>query len=386
MLKNTLQSTVLLAALLCSSSAAQDSIRIPNVGKVKCERIAIGNPGDYKASIARLPDDSLALTMFKGKRVGGGKVIEETLFYRSHDGGKTWSKRRVLTVLGREPYLSVSKRGTLFITAHHLRQDQRNTFGYTLSYIHRSSDAGKTWTSLRLQPKNFRPKVTALGSRNVIQLADGSLLFGISEHATPKCRSRVYRSFDDGKTWESYASHFEGVPKKYPYTLFGEAHFWQAPSGKLYTILRVGAGNTWPLRGSSDPGKNDQSERMIIYSSKDIGRTWQKGADLGVYGQMYMALLPLDNKRLLLTFTQRAIAKQLGVRAVIGHYKRDGFKFDMSPKNHIQIETKTPPGMHSGGGFGPTVRLKDNTLVTSYTYRDKAGVTHAEVVRWRIPR
>ena len=363
-------------------------IRDPKSGKVytvKCERIPLGKNDDYKASIVVLPNQRLLLSMFMGKRVGGGKILEQTVLYGSADGGKTWSKRRVLSTLGREPYLSVSKSGTVFITAHLLKQDKRNRDGYTHSYLHRSDDGGKNWTSLKVQPKLFRPKTTALISRNVLQLADGSLVFGISEHA-PNSRSVVYRSTNEGKSWQTYPSHFEGVPKKYPYTLFGEAHLWQARSGKVITILRVGAANSWPIRGTSDPGNNDQSERMIVYSTTNLGKSWQKGPDLGTYGQMYMALLPVGRDRILLTFTQRAIAKQLGIRAVLGRQLDDGFHFDMKQKNHIMIETRTPPGTASGGGFGPTVRLADGTLVTSYTYRLADGSKHAEVVRWRLPK
>ncbi|MFP6751439.1 MAG: hypothetical protein VB855_07170, partial [Pirellulaceae bacterium] len=186
-------------------------------------------------------------------------------------------------------------------------------------------------------------------------------------------------------TWpETYQSHFSDVPEDYPYTLFGEAHLWQARSGKLYAILRVGAGNSWPLSGTTDPGNNDQSERMIIYSSLDGGRNWIRVQDLGGYGQMYMSVLRLGEGRLLLTYTQRAILQPLGVRAVLGREMEEGFRFEMK-HDLMMIDIKTPAGVSSGGGFGPTVRLADGTLVTSYTYRDAENQKHAEVVRWNMP-
>ena len=49
------------------------------------------------------------------------------------------------------------------------------------------------------------------------------------------------------------------------------------------------------------------------------------------------------------------------------------------------LDTRTPIGKSQGGGFGPTVQLKDGTLVTSYSYRGKDDKTHLEVARWRIP-
>lgn len=355
------------------------------VDRIPCQRVPVGKLDDYKPSIALLPHGELLLTMFSGRQLENGKIAEQTIVYRSSDGGRTWSDRETPDIAGREPALSVAADGTVFITCHLLAQDIRNTDGYTHSYLHRSEDRGRTWTTAKTEPEEFRPRRTGLTTRNVLQLADGSLLFGISEHGIINCRSSVWRSTDNGRSWsEKYPAHFEGVPEDYNLTLFGEAHLWQAQSGKLYAILRVGAGNSWPLSGTTDPGNNDQSERMIVYSSSDIGHNWSQAGDLGEYGQMYMSIVRPDADRLLLTFTQRAIQPPLGVRAVLGRESKDGFEFDLQ-HDQIMIDTFTPVGVPSGGGFGPTVRLDDGTLVTSYTYRGADKHTRAEVVRWRLP-
>ncbi len=384
---------LLLGLLVCSLNAghavAQDFIEVRSprtlsVDKIPCQRIPLGEVEDYKPTIVLLPSGELVLSMFTGRRLENGKIAEQAILYRSADGGLTWAKREMPDIAGREPALSVTKEGTLFITAHLLGQDVRNKDGYTHSYLHRSSDGGRSWTTTRVEPEEFRPRTVGLTTRNVLELADGSLLLGISEHA-PKCRSVMLRSTDGGQTWpETYQSHFADVPEDYPYTLFGEAHLWQARSGKLYAILRVGAGNSWPLSGTTDPGNNDQSERMIIYSSLDGGRNWIRVQDLGGYGQMYMSVLRLGEGRLLLTYTQRAILQPLGVRAVLGREMEEGFRFEMK-HDLMMIDTKTPAGVSSGGGFGPTVRLADGTLVTSYTYRDAENQKHAEVIRWKMP-
>ena len=357
-----------------------------SVNKIPCERIPLGKVDDYKPSIALLPTGELLLSMFSGRRLDNGKIAEQTVLYRSPDGGRTWSKREEPDIAGREPALSVTRTGAVLITAHLTAPDVRNKNGYTHSYLHRSEDGGRTWTTTRVEPQEFRPRTIGLTTRNVLPLADGTLILGVSEHIIKNGKSFVWRSKDDGKTWsEQYEAVFDNVPKDYPYTLFGEAHLWQARTGRLYAILRVGAGNTWPLSGTKDPGNNDQSERMIVYTSKDLGRTWSKVEDLGGYGQMYMSILDVGADRLLLTFTQRALAPPLGVRAVLGRQQPDGFEFDMT-QDQIMLDTKTPRGVASGGGFGPTVRLADGTLVTSYTYRDSKNLKHAEVVRWRLPK
>ena len=351
--------------------------------KIPCQRIPLGEPEDYKPTIVLMPDGELVLSMFAGRRLENGKIAEQAILYRSADGGLTWSKRELPDIAGREPALSVTKDGTLFITAHLLGQDIRNKDGYTHSYLHRSEDGGRHWTSQRIEPERFRPRTVSLLTRNVLQLQDGSLIVGISEHA-PKSSSVILRSTDEGKSWNSYGSSFTNVPANYPYTLYGEAHLWQARNGTLYAILRVGAGNSWPLAGTADPGTTDQSERMIVYSSKDVGRNWIRVQDLGSYGQMYMSILRLGQDRLLLTYTQRDIAPQLGIRAVPGFETDEGPVFDMK-HDRIMVETRSPPGTKSGGGFGPTIQLKDGTLLTSYTYRAADNKKHAEVVRWRLP-
>ncbi len=352
---------------------------------IPCRRIALGQPEDYKPSIVQLPNGELLLVVFSGERVGGGKIREITRLYRSRDLGLTWSAPELKPeLLGREPYLSITRDGTLFLTGHLLSQDIRNRFGFTSSYLHRSTDGGRSWTSIRLQPKSFRKGKTVLTARNVIELADGSLMIGISEHA-PRSQNVFWKSTDDGKTWsERFPARFADVPSDYPYTILGEAHLWQAGSGRLHAILRVGSANSWPIKGTKDPGNNDQSERMLTYTSNDGGHEWTFVDNLGNYGQMYPSVTRVGQRRLLLTFTQRALAPQLGVRAVLGRETRDGFRFDMQ-HDELLLETKTPRGKASGGGFGPTIVLKDGTLITAYTYRDAKNVKHAEVVRWRLP-
>ena len=356
-----------------------------SVDKIPCERIPLGELEDYKPSMALLPSGELLLTMFNGYRKDDGKLFEQVLLHHSTDGGRTWSEAEKPDLPGREPSLSVLTDGTVFITTHLLAQEERNQDGYTHSHIHRLTDAGRNWTTTRVEPQQFRPRTTGLTSRNVLQLADGSILLGVSEHNIPNCKSFVWRSTDNGKTWaEKYPARFDSVPKDYQWTLFGEAHLWQARSGKIYAILRVGVHNSWPIAGTTDPGTNDNSERMVVYASTDMGRNWSKVRDLGDYGQMYMSILRVGDGRLLLTFTQRAITTPLGVRAILGRETEDGFDFDFE-HDLLMLDTKTPVGMRSGGGFGPTLRLGDGTLITSYTWRDADEIKHAEVVRWRLP-
>ena len=92
--------------------------------------------------------------------------------------------------------------------------------------------------------------------------------------------------------------------------------------------------------------------------------------------------LRLQNGRLLLTFTQRAIFYPIGLQAILS--EDDGETWDFHP-DRILIEGKTPWGCRAAGGFGSTLQLEDGSLVSCYTYRGADGLIHLEAARWRLP-
>ena len=110
-------------------------------------RVAVGIPQDYKPCLARLPSGELLLVGFQ---TTGGVPKEYCFLYRSADGGRTWSKRRRLDLVGREPYLSVTRDGTVFISTHMLNGARGNTEGYVFSNLYRSTDAGRTFTRTKI--------------------------------------------------------------------------------------------------------------------------------------------------------------------------------------------------------------------------------------------
>ncbi len=372
-----------------SSLAADpaDKIRVENprnlpAAEISCERISLGEPGDYKPCVAQLPDGELLLTAFHQYKKDGGKVLEQNLLFRSQDGGKTWSKPQQLDLLGREPYLTVLKDGTVFITGHLLAQDVRNTFGVTCGFVHRSTDRGMTWSSIRIPSENIKPKASNHTSRNVLELADGTLLLGV-DYDGGGGPYFVWRSGDRGATWDR-SGQCEPVDFKSAYGFFGgETWMWSATSGKVWALVRVDS-KEFPIADRKIDAQNDQSDHFILYSSNDQGLTFRRVQDFGDYGEMYMSILRLADKRLLLTFTVRDLKPPLGVRAVVGTETHDGFNFDFS-NDRLLLDTRTPVGKPQGGGFGPTVQLADGTLVTSCSYRGTDDEPHLEVLRWRLP-
>lgn len=350
---------------------------------IPAERIVLGEDDDYKPSLAMLPDGELLITAFHQHEQPGKKVLEQNLLFRSRDGGKSWSKAEKLPLLGGEPYLTVLRDGTIFITGHLLAQDVRNKHGYIHGYLHRSTDRGRTWETIRIPSEGIKPKATNHSSRNVLEMPDGTLYLGV-DYDGGGGPYFFWRSKDKGKTWERDRK-CEPVGFKSIYGFFGgETWLWPAKSGKIWALVRVDS-NEYPIEGRAKiKAKDDQSDHFVLYSSKDEGRSFQRVADFGDYGEMYMSILRLKDRRLLLTFTVRDLRPPLGVRALIGTETDDGFAFDFA-KDRLLLDTRTPIGKSQGGGFGPSVQLADGTLITSYSYRGGDNKTHLEVVRWKLP-
>jgi hypothetical protein len=378
---------VLVFLVSATIAAAQDPVAVTDrrdlaSAQIDCERVALGEPDDYKPCIARLPDGELLLVAFHQHKRDGGKLLEQNRLFRSRDGGKTWSQPEEMALLGREPYLTVVADGTIFQTGHLLAVDVRNPHGYVCGYLHRSTDRGKTWESLRIASEGTKPMANNHTSRNVLECADGSLLLGV-DYDGGGGPYFTWRSTDKGKTWQqdrrSTIDQFKSV-----YGFFGgETWLWQAKSGRVWALVRVDS-NEMPIVGRPIKSKDDQSDHFRLYSSDDLGFTYRFQGDFGDYGEMYMSLLRLEHDRLLLTFTVRDLKPPLGLRGLLGRETRDGFQFDFS-HDRLVLDARTPVGQPQGGGFGPTVRLDDGTLVTSYSYRDSEGKTRLEVVRWRLP-
>lgn len=376
-----------------------DSIEVRNPkalpATIPCQRTSVGKHGDYKPCIARLPGGELLIVAFDSAKRVDGKIQEDMLLWRSTDGGRTWTPRTVIPLLGREPYFSVLSDGTLFITVHFLKQDVRNKEGYVHSLIHRSTDGGHTWQSTTIGWEDVpgaAEKSTIVTSRNVLELADGTVIVGVAAPRGPGC---LWRSKDRGETWDkTLACDFAGVDAaKLWWPIMGETVFWETRSGDLLGLFRVDQKLFPPIPNTKIPRETlDQYERLLLFRSGDGGRNWRMEELGSYYGEMYPALLRLKDGRLLLTFTLRAAVapnqRPLGVRCLVGQETDDGFQFDFR-HDRIMLDTKTPDDSISGGGFGPTAQLDDGTLVTAYSYAGSGGWREhdfrIEVVRWRLP-
>jgi hypothetical protein len=351
------------------------------------ERVLLGKENDYKPCVVRLRSGDLLAVAFHQHPQPENKVREEMVFFRSEDEGRTWADGQPSDLPGREPYFSMLDDGTLFLTTHLLEQDVHNELGYTHSYLHCSRDGGESWETLRIDAgviPDAPPQAWILTSRNILELETGTLILGVS---APGGRDFFWRSVDQGRTWDrSLASAFVGVDKaKVWWPFHAETVFFQPRNGDLLAIARVDPRAFPSLPGTMLPAETgDQVERMMVFRSTNGGAKWKFEQNLGTYGEMYPQLLRLMDGRLLLTFTVRALAPQLGLRAVVGRETASGFRFDMS-HDRIVLDGRTPEGLPSGGGFGPTIQLPDETLLSVYSYRGADEKTHLEAVRWNLP-
>ncbi len=197
------------------------------------------------------------------------------------------------------------------------------------SFLHRSSDNGATWTTRRIDWRDVQgtpppaklksPFINSwtVTSRNLLELADGSLVLGVSSWTGI---SYLWRSRDGGKSWDkSLACKFEGkdgeaLPKFFRQGANGgfprmdEAMFRQARNGDLFGIFRVDSRIFHAIPGTTIPTEDsDHFTRMLVFRSKDRGRNWRIDKELGsYYGEMYPSFFQLKDRRLLLTFTVRS--------------------------------------------------------------------------------
>lgn len=367
---------------------------------IPAERTPLGIPNDYKPWIARLANGELLIVAFcYGPIDGIDGYAERAVFWRSEDGGRTWGPREErLDIRGREFGLTALHDGTLLMTCHWLARDVFNPSKHTHSKIFRSTDAGRTWSEIRIGPDGFPDAAETAADWMAFEMPNRQrpsemlTCVGVSmQHGGKQAPqvARIWRSSDSGKTWDK-SLHPDTAGWIDVDGFFSQTVTFRTPSGRLLHPVRVDrTGPHWQLSETPDQlnrEQGDQGDRMMLWESEDDGRTWRRqGGDgrFGYYGEMYPRFLTLQDGRLLLTFTVRSNSTDgypLGLRAILS--EDDGRTWDFEHDRLIISYVNHGP---SGGGFGNTIQLDDGTLVSVYSYRDEAAETRVEAVRWRVP-
>ncbi|MCF7688296.1 MAG: glycoside hydrolase [Cephaloticoccus sp.] len=355
-------------------------------------------PGRYnfKPHIGRLPNGEIVMfvththseEIFTSQNADlpARSLTTHVVLYRSKDDGRTWERGRHVRELigGHEPSVSIID-GVLFVKVDihgsgwfpdpHAERDH----SYTV--IARSVDGGESFrtTILDRMATGAAADERIDCSRNILKLTDGRLWFGVGIGA----RHRSALSDDRGLTWRIEDAEVRGVA--YPgvaRSFFTESVAFYTNLGRLMMLARVDFGFARfanPL--SHDPGfqggtESDNFDGEVLFTSADSGSTWTPVRAVGFPSLMYPSIVPLDDGRMLLTYTVREIPpegsgcihRKVGIQAIIINEQADGtIEFDFS-RDVAVIDDCTPDSMRNAGCFGNTLRLPDGTFVTPFSY------------------
>ncbi len=301
--------------------------------------------GGYFPVLAALPDDSVVAVL----RMGAGHVglAGRLDVVRSTDGGLTWGDPVTIAdseADDRNPAFGWSSPGELddgaLICAYHVQRNyddegKYGAFGKPLdTRVTRSFDGGKTWETP--YPLSYAPFNGASPYGKIIALADGTLLMPIytwvdaSSGEEQAFGSYVLRSHDGGATWDD-PSLIAGK--------FNETGLVLLPDGKLLAAIRTGF-----------PGVPDH---VWLTTSDDAGYTWADPEQVTEHHEHPADLTLLSDGSVLLVYGRRH--EPFGVR---GKILRGGEWSD---------ELVFADDATSGDcGYPSSVRLPDGRMVTAF--------------------
>ncbi len=355
-------------------------------------------PGRYnfKPHIERLPDGRIVMFVAhthseelhtsQNVDLPHRSLTAHVVMYQSTDEGKTWGRGRHVKELigGHEPSVSIID-GVLLVQVHIHGSggfpDPYAERDHSYVVIARSEDGGETFTTTILDraATGAAEGERIETARNIIKLSDGRLWFGIGVGL----RHRAAISDDLGLTWGLEDAHVAGASYKgVTRSFFCEGLAFRTNQGRLMMLTRVDYGFTKfaePL--PHDPGYgggtlSDNFDGEVLFTSMDEGRTWAPARALGFPALMYPSIVPLEDNRMLLTYTVREIPpegsgcihRKVGVQAIVIEEQSDGsMGFDFSQDVAV-IDDCTPDSMRNAGCFGNTLRMPDGTFVTPFSY------------------
>jgi hypothetical protein len=222
-----------------------------------------------------------------------------------------------------------------------------------------STDGGRTWQTHGVVPA----PAEAAGQGYVPYGRIGQLPKGELGVVVYRGDSAFYTSADGGRTWERKGRLSEGRVEN-------ETSWIRLANGDLYAAARTyGASN------------------VVARRSTDGGRTWTLEGDLTLPGQHPADLTLLPDGKVLLTYGVR----NQGQWAVHLRWADAEARTWSAPTMLVDLEGATNQRFSANpgrdGGYPSTVVLSDGTLVTAYYSRGMPTHNryHVGVVRWRLP-
>jgi hypothetical protein len=331
--------TIVILGTCTFLSAQEASERTP----ADLERSLVVSGQGYFPVALRLQDGRIAVVLRGGAGHLGIKGRLDMVF--SADEGKTWTKPSLVVdspADDRNPALGQAKDGTLIVgyfrTASY---DEKGRYDpklkKTSTWVTRSQDGGKTWSeSTEIDVSDIE-----WGSPygRILTLLDGSMLMPIyggavrkpGEQVPDTDNSYLYRSTDNGKTWQRFATP---GPKR-----FNETALVRLASGKLLAAMRThDGGEVWLVDGSED------------------GRTWGEPRKLTPAKVHPADLLLLPDKRVLLVTGYRV--GPFGVRGMVSD-AGEGFDWE---KRFVLVND----AVSTDCGYPSSILRKDGKVLTVY--------------------
>lgn len=344
--------------------------------QLSAQRSILGIANDAQPTLGMLPSGEAILVLSHTyDDVEPGKVQDEQFLCRSTDGGQKWSRPVGIPLIGRHPHMTTLPDGTILVTSLLMANDTANVSGKTSTFLHRSSDGGKRWSSIRLSADDAPLSDTLRTSRNVLELANGSLLLGVSSDQGGSC---LWQSDDKGITWDkSQKSAWNDAAVS-----FAGAQFWSDARGELWCVANAG-----DLPHSAAPQSKGEAHngKWAVYQSKDAGQSWQPSDVVLDTGGRYPSRYELRDSRVLWTLTDFAgpfASVARGVQGTLAASSSPGSAFEVSHEI-LQLAGSDASRFNAPSS---TIETKDGQLLTAYSYRDARDVSHVMVVRWQLPK
>lgn len=316
-------------------------------------------------NLTLMPDGAIIATIFNQPTHGGWEGDLEC--WASTDGGITWAKRG--TPAPHEPATNrmnaaagLARDGALIVFAGGWTkrpprsEPPRVKFDdsdFLLAWVCRSSDGGYTWTrdGRITLPAELHRNPSPFG--DMVQLPDGTLgvsLYGRRSSERQDGIAHLYRSADDGHTWEAHSVIAAGD--------YNETTLLAHSSGRVLAAAR-----TW------------QDGHLDLLFSDDSGATWVNRGPVTLAGQHPAQLLELADGRILLVYGIR----NPGLYGVGARVSDDRGATWSLPRLLVNLG-----GDKVDCGYPASVQLPDGGIVTAYY---AAGTEahqryHMGVVRW----
>ncbi|MSP13514.1 MAG: exo-alpha-sialidase [Chloroflexi bacterium] len=289
---------------------------------------------------------------------------------RSRDGGLTWGERQVVVDNyhqdDRETSLTQLRDGTILMVwwANKL-YDPTGQYGILgpvvdtnkEQRVYRSTDNGYTWEDTS-GPINSDPLHMAVASERIIELPDGTLLmptYHWDRRSSEDLQgSSIYRSKDGGRNWE-LLSVVANTPSGGQIGVLSEPGLTITKSGKLLVMMRTPEGH------------------HIFASSIDAGQTWSEPRvmDMGSWGHP-ANLITLQNGDILCTYGRRqriqfttfntgnpGLDQPSSVYIAISH--DEGETWPLEERSIIRDDFLT-----MDMGYPSSVQLQDGRILTTY--------------------